>query len=64
MDASMPGVPPWDEIVRNPLLWHFDFGGPDAGRLVKGPERIHLDRFWGPSRRRLRRARPIRDLSD
>jgi len=28
------------EIVRNPLLWHFDFGGPDAERLVKGPERI------------------------
>jgi len=46
MDAPVPGVPPWDEIVRNPLLWHFDFGGPDAERLVKGRERIYLDRFW------------------
>lgn len=46
MDAPVPGVPPWDEIVRNPLLWHFDFGGPDAERLVAGRERIYLDRFW------------------
>ncbi len=46
MDAPVPGVPPWDEIVRNPLLWHFDFGGPDAERLVEGRERIYLDRFW------------------
>jgi pimeloyl-ACP methyl ester carboxylesterase len=46
MDAPVPGVPPWDEIVRSPLLWHFDFGGPDAERLVRGRERIYLDRFW------------------
>ncbi len=46
MDAPVPGVPPWDAIVRNPLLWHFDFGGPDAERLVAGRERIYLDRFW------------------
>ncbi|WP_342362333.1 alpha/beta hydrolase [Terrarubrum flagellatum] len=46
MDAPVPGVPPWDEILRNPLLWHFSFGGPDAERLVKGRERIYLDRFW------------------
>ncbi|WP_240535741.1 alpha/beta hydrolase [Bradyrhizobium sp. STM 3809] len=46
MDAPVPGVPPWDEIVRSPQLWHFDFGGPDAERLVKGRERIYLDRFW------------------
>ncbi|MFG6083268.1 alpha/beta hydrolase [Paracoccus litorisediminis] len=46
MDAPVPGIPPWDEIVRNPLLWHFDFGGPDAERLVAGRERIYLDRFW------------------
>ena len=42
----MPGIPPWDQIVRNPLLWHFDFGGPDMERLVAGRERIYLDRFW------------------
>jgi pimeloyl-ACP methyl ester carboxylesterase len=46
MDAPVPGVPPWDEVVRSPLLWHFDFGGPDMERLVKGRERIYLDRFW------------------
>jgi pimeloyl-ACP methyl ester carboxylesterase len=28
------------------MLWHFDFGGPDAERLVAGRERIYLDRFW------------------
>ncbi|GAB3252719.1 alpha/beta fold hydrolase [Chitinimonas naiadis] len=46
MDAPVPGVPPWDQIVRLPALWHFNFGGPDALRLVKGRERIYLDRFW------------------
>jgi pimeloyl-ACP methyl ester carboxylesterase len=46
MDAPVPGIPPWDEIVRSPALWHFSFGGPDAERLVAGRERIYLDRFW------------------
>ncbi len=46
MDAPVPGIPPWDSIVRLPALWHFDFGGPDAERLVAGRERIYLDRFW------------------
>lgn len=46
MDAPVPGVGPWDEILKNPLLWHFRFGGPDMERLVKGRERIYLDRFW------------------
>ena len=35
MDAPVPGIPPWETIVRNPLLWHFDFGGPDVERLVR-----------------------------
>ena len=46
MDAPVPGVPPWEQIVRLPALWHFDFGGKDMLRLVKGRERIYLDRFW------------------
>lgn len=46
MDAPIPGIPPWNDIVRSPKLWHFDFGGPDAERLVAGRERIYLDRFW------------------
>lgn len=46
MDAPVPGVGPWEEILKNPLLWHFRFGGPDMERLVRGRERIYLDRFW------------------
>jgi len=46
MDAPLPGIGPWDEILRNPLLWHFNFRGPDVERLVAGRERIYLDRFW------------------
>jgi pimeloyl-ACP methyl ester carboxylesterase len=46
MDAPIPGIAPWDEIVRNPALWHFSFHGPDAERLVEGRERIYLDRIW------------------
>ena len=43
MDAPIPGIPPWDELVRHPLLWHVSFGGPDAERLVAGRER-HVSR--------------------
>src|SRR5438270_3437930 len=46
MDAPLPGIGPWDDIIRNPAFWHFNFRGPDVERLVKGRERIYLDRFW------------------
>jgi pimeloyl-ACP methyl ester carboxylesterase len=46
LDAPVPGVGPWDDILKSPLLWHFRFGGPDMERLVAGRERIYLDRFW------------------
>jgi pimeloyl-ACP methyl ester carboxylesterase len=46
LDAPIPGVGPWDDILKSPLLWHFRFGGPDMERLVAGRERIYLDRFW------------------
>jgi pimeloyl-ACP methyl ester carboxylesterase len=46
MDAPLPGIGPWEEILKSPLLWHFRFGGSDMERLVKGRERIYLDRFW------------------
>jgi len=46
IDAPLPGVGPWEEILKHPLLWHFRFGGPDMERLVAGRERIYLDRFW------------------
>jgi pimeloyl-ACP methyl ester carboxylesterase len=46
IDAPIPGLGDWDNIIRSPLLWHFNFRGPDMERLVKGRERIYLDRFW------------------
>ncbi len=46
IDAPLPGIGPWDEIIKSPLLWHFNFRGPDVDRLVRGRERIYLDRFW------------------
>ena len=46
IDAPLPGIGDWDEIIRSPLLWHFNFRGPDEERLVAGRERIYLDRFW------------------
>ncbi len=46
IDAPVPGIGPWEEILKSPMLWHFRFGGPDMERLVAGRERIYLDRFW------------------
>jgi pimeloyl-ACP methyl ester carboxylesterase len=46
IDAPLPGVGNWDSILRDPLLWHFNFRGPDVERLVQGRERIYLDRFY------------------
>src|SRR6185437_4908946 len=46
IDAPLPGIGPWDDILKSPMLWHFNFRGPDVDRLVKGRERIYLDRFY------------------
>jgi len=46
MDAPLPGIGPWDEILKSPMLWHVNFRGPDMERLVAGRERIYLDRVW------------------
>ncbi|WP_214474902.1 alpha/beta hydrolase [Mesorhizobium sp. dw_380] len=46
IDAPLPGIGDWENIIRLPLLWHFNFRGPDMERLVAGRERIYLDRFW------------------
>lgn len=46
LDAPLPGIGEWDNITRDPRLWHFNFRGPDVERLVAGRERIYLDRFW------------------
>ena len=46
IDAPLPGIGDWDNIIKSPMLWHFNFRGPDEERLVAGRERIYLDRFW------------------
>jgi pimeloyl-ACP methyl ester carboxylesterase len=45
-DAPLPGIGDWDNMVRSPRVWHFNFRGPDVERLVSGRERIYLDRFY------------------
>ncbi|MGA9389530.1 MAG: alpha/beta fold hydrolase [Candidatus Sulfotelmatobacter sp.] len=46
MDAPIPGIEPWNTFLLNPGVWHFNFHGPDAERLVAGRERIYFDRIW------------------
>jgi pimeloyl-ACP methyl ester carboxylesterase len=46
IDAPLPGIGNWDTIKHSPMLWHFNFRGPDEERLVQGRERIYLDRFY------------------
>ncbi|HEX4577122.1 MAG TPA: alpha/beta hydrolase [Edaphobacter sp.] len=46
MDAPLPGIAPWDDLIKDHRLWHFSFWGPDEERLVQGRERIYLDRIW------------------
>jgi pimeloyl-ACP methyl ester carboxylesterase len=46
MDAPLPGIAPWDDIIKDHKLWHFSFWGPDEDRLAQGRERIYLDRIW------------------
>ena len=46
IDAPLPGIGNWESIKCAPLVWHFNFHGPDEERLVAGRERIYLDRFW------------------
>ncbi len=37
---------PGARFSRTPGVWHFNFHGPDAERLVAGRERIYFDRIW------------------
>jgi pimeloyl-ACP methyl ester carboxylesterase len=46
MDAPLPGLGSWQSLLTSPMLWHFNFRGPDVERLVAGRERILLDRFY------------------
>jgi len=44
----VPGVPPWEEVLRNPYIWHFAFhaipGLPE--RLVQGHQAEYFDFFF------------------
>ncbi len=38
MDVAVPGIDPWDEVLRNPSIWHFALHAVPAlpERLVQG----------------------------
>src|SRR5437868_6795087 len=46
MDAPLPGIGHWDDVIKDHRTWHFDFYGPNEERLVAGRERLYLDRFY------------------
>ena len=46
MDAPLPGLGHWQDVINDHRTWHFDFYGPDEERLVAGRERLYLDRFY------------------
>jgi len=42
IDAPLPGVGPWDDIIRSHALWHFSFYGPDHyAKLYARPGAMH-----------------------
>jgi pimeloyl-ACP methyl ester carboxylesterase len=48
MDVAIPGINPWEEVKRNPFIWHFAFHAvPDLPeRLIAGKERVYFDYFF------------------
>jgi pimeloyl-ACP methyl ester carboxylesterase len=48
MDVVIPGLSPWEEVRRNPSIWHWSFHAvPDLPeRLVLGKERDYFDFFY------------------
>jgi len=46
MDAPLPGIGHWTDVLLDHRTWHFDFYGPDEERIVAGRERLYLDRFY------------------
>src|SRR5260370_38217022 len=45
LDGPVPGVRPWVEILKSPLLWHFRVGGPAMERRGTGPGRPYPHRL-------------------
>lgn len=48
MSVVVPGVKPWDEVIRNPNIWHFGFHRvPNLPELlVTGRQRRYFDFFF------------------
>jgi pimeloyl-ACP methyl ester carboxylesterase len=48
MSVAVPGVEPWPQVVRNPLIWHFAFHAiPDLPeRLVQGHQADYFAYFY------------------
>jgi pimeloyl-ACP methyl ester carboxylesterase len=48
MDVVIPGVKPWEDVIRNPHIWHFSFHTilnlPET--IVTGKERSYFDYFY------------------
>jgi len=48
LDAPVPGIPPWEDLTRNPRLWHWTFYNiadlPEA--LIAGHERLYFSWFY------------------
>lgn len=48
IDVVVPGIPPWEDVVRNPSIWHFAFHAvprlPEL--LVGGREGAYFDFFY------------------
>jgi len=44
----IPGIDPWDEVLRNPRIWHFAMHPIPARpeRLVQGRQREYFDFFY------------------
>jgi pimeloyl-ACP methyl ester carboxylesterase len=48
MDTAIPGIPPWQEVLANPYVWHFAFHAIPAlpERLVAHEPRAYFDFFF------------------
>jgi len=48
MDTVVPGIAPWDDVLRNPYIWHFAFHAVPSlpETLVSGQERAYFDFFF------------------
>ncbi|MCA0057589.1 MULTISPECIES: alpha/beta hydrolase [unclassified Mesorhizobium] len=48
MDVAVPGVAPWEEVIRNPRIWHFAFHAVPAlpETLVSGHQSTYFDFFF------------------